>query len=882
MSRRLASILQFLLAMVTAMAAGSAACAEAPTVIAPLQVEPDRNNVNLHNGKTRIEMPVLSVPAAPNLRYDRLQNAAPYFTARVYTALSDDHDSRSYAIHIGAESSDAIDCYDDECTSVTGSGAIFDWRHRSYRQAGSGVFWEFTSRSVETPSPNRVLTYYATVATYPNGEVIGFEYDTAAPNLPFNRVLHRPRKLTSSLGYYIAITYAGDSDPLASDWSRVTQAALYRAGATPMLLRRFTYSGATIRDHGASTGDDGRDYVCTGCVSGLGAEIEVSAGSMRLPGEQAPELPPTLQITPLNGGNNPVVGAVTRDGVVWSYSYENLRLQPGTSRWLFDKMIVNGPNGFQQVYDVANSYRSVYEQATNRIHTTITRVTTRLSLNPTVSRFTSYYYGYGDRPTRIVYPELNEVSVVYDAYGNIISRTSTPKPNSGLSTITEYANFPIAGCSDARCYRPSWTKDGLGRQTDYSHDENGQLTEQLDPADNVGVRRRTSITYEAGALRRRTSVRVCADSGASCPANSPIRTEYDYGDGTLLPSAERRIDAAQNVTLTTSYGYDPAGRLLSTVPPSGGSDAATYNRYDVYGRRTWEIGARSAANGLRIATRFTYRDSDDKPVGTETGTLPDVDSTNLSVFRRTEIGYDGRRNPVREALSSASGTTFGVTDKSYDDQGRPVCTAVRMNPAAFASLPASACTPGTQGSDGPDRITRTVYDAAGQRLQLREGVGTADEGAAATWAYNANGQVTSVIDGNGNRADLRYDGHGRQDRWFFPSTTRPAAFDDSTPASALASAGSVNANDWEGYGYDANGNRLQLRRRDGRVLVFDYDALNRVTMKRAWQSGVGVTSETDYAYDLRGLQLSATFGAGGPGILNAYDGFGRLASSTTT
>ena len=71
-----------------------------------------------------------------------------------------------------------------------------------------------------------------------------------------------------------------------------------------------------------------------------------------------------------------------------------------------------------------------------------------------------------------------------------------------------------------------------------------------------------------------------------------------------------------------------------------------------------------------------------------------------------------------------------------------------------------------------------------------------------------------MIDGNGNRAALRYDGHGRQDRWTFPSTTRPATYNDATQASALASAGSVNANDYEEYGYDANGNRTALRKRD--------------------------------------------------------------------
>ena len=40
-----------------------------------------------------------------------------------------------------------------------------------------------------------------------------------------------------------------------------------------------------------------------------------------------------------------------------------------------------------------------------------------------------------------------------------------------------------------------------------------------------------------------------------------------------------------------------------------------------------------------------------------------------------------------------------------------------MNPAVFATPPASACTPGTAGAQGPDRIARSLYD---QRLQARQ------------------------------------------------------------------------------------------------------------------------------------------------------------------
>jgi len=201
-----------------------------------------------------------------------------------------------------------------------------------------------------------------------------------------------------------------------------------------------------------------------------------------------------------------------------------------------------------------------------------------------------------------------------------------------------------------------------------------------------------------------------------------------------------------------------------------------------------------------------------------------------------------------------------------------------MNRTAFASLPASACTPGAAGSDGPDRITRILYDVAGQRLQLREGVGSAEEGTEASWAYNLNGQVTTIIDGNGNRAELRYDGHGRQDRWTFPSATRAAAFDDSTPATALASAGAVNPDDYEGYSYDLGGNRTNLRKRDTRNIAFAYDDLNRAASKTYPQGGA---TPVYYSYDLRGLQLSARFDSpSGEGLTNAYDGFGRLVSSS--
>jgi YD repeat-containing protein len=125
----------------------------------------------------------------------------------------------------------------------------------------------------------------------------------------------------------------------------------------------------------------------------------------------------------------------------------------------------------------------------------------------------------------------------------------------------------------------------------------------------------------------------------------------------------------------------------------------------------------------------------------------------------------------------------------------------------------------------------------------------------------------------------------RQDRWTFPSTTRPAAWNDATPATALATAGSVNASDYEGYGYDAAGNRLSLRKRDGLTLTYSYDNLNRLLVKTVPErAGLDPTHTRDvyYGYDLRNAQLYARFdnaAVNADGVTNVYDAFGRLTSS---
>lgn len=305
---------------------------------------------------------------------------------------------------------------------------------------------------------------------------------------------------------------------------------------------------------------------------------------------------------------------------------------------------------------------------------------------------------------------------------------------------------------------------------------------------------------------------------------------------------------------TSATRYDADRRVVGTLAPDADGVApyqyqAVRNTYDVAGRLVLvEKGVLSAWQSELI---------DPAAWGSAFTAYQKVDTVYDAMDRKLVETVSGRDSPGGAWVAGS------LTQYSYDLNGRVQCTAVRMNPAVYGSLPASACTLGTEGSQGPDRITRNVYDAAGQVLAIQKAVGTSLEQNYATYAYNANGKVTGMVDAGGNKASMSYDGFDRQIQWTFPDP---------------ATKGVVNAADYEAYTYDPNGNRTKFRKRDGQEINYSYDALNRVILKDV----PGTTSDVYYGYDLRGLQTYARFGsASGAGLTNGYDGFGRQSSASS-
>jgi len=324
----------------------------------------------------------------------------------------------------------------------------------------------------------------------------------------------------------------------------------------------------------------------------------------------------------------------------------------------------------------------------------------------------------------------------------------------------------------------------------------------------------------------------------------------------LLLAPAAAFAQASPSAYTSATRYDLAGRVTGTILPD--PDGAGALQYPAV-RNTYD----AAGHLVRVETGQLS--------SWQSETVAPASWSGFTIFRTVDTTYDPLGRKLSDSVREGStGPVRTVTQYSYDALGHLECTAVRMNAAAFGSLPASACTLGAQGGDGPDRITHNVNDVWGEVLQVQRAYGTSSQINEATYTYTPNGKVQTLADANNNINYLHWDSLDRQDYWVLPHRT---------------STGAVDWTDYEYYGYDPNANRTARLSREGLWFVYQYDALNRVITKIVPErSGLDGSNTRDvyYAYDLRNLQTEARFDSlSGDGVSNSYDGFGRLASNTT-
>ncbi len=437
-------------------------------------------------------------------------------------------------------------------------------------------------------------------------------------------------------------------------------------------------------------------------------------------------------------------------------------------------------------------------------------------------------------------PEGNLERYWYDARNNRIRTRREAEPGSGLAYTETEATY------DATCNIPISQIDARDNETTYTLLSGRCLIASMtQPAVDDGTTSSSSLvspvtTYtwnSYGQLLTRTD-----------PTNREVRNAYN--------STTRYL---QTVTvengssdIVTTFGRDSVGNITSVTDPRGNTHTGTY---DASRRLTRYDGP----SGTGVATEWRYdEDGLIDRIRQATGQASPND------WATTTYAYLPTGRVAR--MTDPDGN---VTQYSYDALNRLDCAAVRMNPAVYGSLPTNACTLSTQGDQGPDRISRTIYSVEGQVLEELRAYATGIQITYATRTWTANGQLDTVEDANGNLSAMIYDGFDRLSRLYFPNPT--------------LGAGTASTTDYEEYGYDAGDNRVTLRLRSNDTLGYAFDALNREIFK---DIPGGTSADVTSRYDLAGRRTFARFGssltpssdctASNTGIDYCYDTVGRL------
>jgi len=487
----------------------------------------------------------------------------------------------------------------------------------------------------------------------------------------------------------------------------------------------------------------------------------------------------------------------------------------------------------------------------------------------------SYTYDAGGRLETIVDP--NTQTVVTNTYGpdgRVIEQVDARgfhstyewDPATGTSTFTDarggewvdvyYDNVLVS------------QRDPLGNETRYVYDDELNLVLVTDPRGNA-----TAMSYDAdrnlirrsapGALgydpeewtyTARNDVETYTDG-----RGNTITHEYDTAGNLIRTTAplsavtEYGRDPAGTGLLTsvtdprdrvTNYGYDAEANLTSTTTPLGNATTMTY---DAAGRMLTLVeprGNASGANPADFTTTFTYDGAGN--LLTTTDALSNV----------TEQTYDPVGNPLTLTDANQRTTTFaydeanhlasvtdarnGVTEYTYDQVGNLVTR-----------------------TDANERTTTYAYDLAGQLTSTTDPLTNAWE-----LTYDAAGNVATRSDAKAKTTTYAYDALNR--------LTTIAYADTSTPTASFAYDANGNQTSvTDGAGtetrtYDAL-NRLTAVTRGTATFSYGYDAASNLTSR----TYPGQAAQT-LAYDDDGRLTSAN------GATYGYDPAANLLTAATT
>jgi RHS repeat-associated protein len=612
-------------------------------------------------------------------------------------------------------------------------------------------------------------------------------------------------------------------------------------------------------------------------------------------------------------------------GLDLSRSYSSAAARAGESSlvgrgWAFSygmKLAIEAETG-NAVITNQNGSRTRFEAWGNGEFGAPPRIMATLIENPngtytyTIKARTIYTFDSSGRLVAIADLDGDTTKLTYDEAGKL----ATASDEAGASFAFDYngsGRIDEIEDSTGRSVSYSYDESGdlvevtdvRGSHEHFTYDNNGQLLTRKDARGNVVL---TNTYDEAGRILTQTNgvgdettfSYEEAREGEITEATNPrgFVTLYEYAGGVL----ERRIDAiGSGHRAEWIYEYDPAtlGRTAVT-DPNGNTTRMTY---DAQGNRT------SVENPLGDRTQWAY-----DPLG-------DLVEYTDGVGNTATLEYDERGNLLKAStpLVGSVPPETSVVEYFYEDEAHPGDVTTIKNPDgdtttftydsagnratetsatgdettftwnARGNLTSEVSPRGNVAGASPSAYTSAfTYDPAGDRLTATDPLG--DE---RKWGYDADGNVSSETDANGNTTTFTYDAaNQRTSSIRADGHTEHLTYDeDGNIASEVNGREKATTFAYDqfdhlkeqvdplgrttAYTFDGAGNLTSSEDAAGRTTTYVHNAADELT---GVEYGSEPGGDVEYSYDEAGRLVSMIDATGESTY--AYNSLGELTSST--
>lgn len=371
------------------------------------------------------------------------------------------------------------------------------------------------------------------------------------------------------------------------------------------------------------------------------------------------------------------------------------------------------------------------------------------------------------------------------------------------------------------------------------------------------------------------------------------RTTFNYDtQGRVL--AQTEIDIASEESRTTTNSYNALGLLASVDGPRTDVGDVTRFEYDAQGNRI------KTTNALGQKTLVTQHDAHGRPLSL-------TDPNGLL----TELAYDARGRLQRQSVDGQ------ITSFAYDGVGNVTALTLPTGASLHYTYDAAHRLIAIQDSAGNtitytldplgNRIKEEITDPAGALTRthariynnlnrLLKEIG--GDGQERSYAYDANGNRLSTIDGRGHESTFAFDAlnrllagtdpeHGVSEYAYdaldhLTQVKDPKGLETTYTTNALGDLLLRDSPDTgiTRYAYDSADNRVSQLDAKGVEVTYGYDALNRLTST----DYVDDTLDVSFTYDegTNGMGRLSTMTDGSGTTQYGYDIRGNLASVRTT